>query len=147
VGREHTILPARSCAVGVARRYARGVFERWGVPAPWVGEALVVVSELGTNAVVHGASPARKPVTLTLEFVSCRVGAALLITVRDVTPVSLALHLGLTGRQPSPCGWASGGRGLAIVRGLADRVEAHAEPDGKAVSALFLLLRPEHQAA
>jgi len=40
-------------AVGAARRYVRGVLDREGVEA---GEALLVVSELATNAVAHGGA-------------------------------------------------------------------------------------------
>ncbi|MFI7410716.1 ATP-binding protein [Streptomyces sp. NPDC049627] len=51
-------LPHISEAVSVVRRQARTVLTRWRVPTPTADDALLVISELTTNAIVHALPPA-----------------------------------------------------------------------------------------
>ncbi len=86
-----------------ARRFATEVVTDWGRPE-LVHDVAMVVSELATNAVVHG----RSDFTLIL----CRQGATVRIAVRDRCtdpPVP----------RPSPP--EGGGRGLVLVGAIADR--------------------------
>ncbi|MGW4818349.1 ATP-binding protein [Streptomyces sp. NPDC004227] len=98
--------------VGRARRWARSRLAGSGIAAdePLAENLVLLVSELVTNAVVHTGCPA----VLRL-FLS--VGPAGAVTVRlEVTDAS--------ARAPVPrCPGdeSTGGRGLALVDGLADR--------------------------
>lgn len=98
--------------VGRARRWARSRLAGAGITADEsLAETLVLlVSELVTNAVVHTGCPAVLRLTLP--------GAA-------AQPAVVRLEVAdASGRAPVPrCadGDATGGRGLALVDGLADR--------------------------
>jgi anti-sigma regulatory factor (Ser/Thr protein kinase) len=82
-------------------------------------DAQLLVSELVTNALRHGAPP----ITVRLE---CEGGTALAVSVSD-----------LSRSQPKPRDAADGdenGRGLALVDFISDRWGYHAHPlDGKVV--------------
>ncbi|MFC5851840.1 ATP-binding protein [Streptomyces chlorus] len=98
--------------VGRARRWARSRLAGSGIAAdePLAETLILLVSELVTNAVVHTGCPA----VLRLSLPGATAGEA---TVRlEVADRSC--------RAPVPrCvdGDATGGRGLALVDGLADR--------------------------
>ncbi|MFE9093485.1 ATP-binding protein [Streptomyces sp. NPDC007264] len=96
-------LPAVPAAVGTARRNVRALLERWGTGRETSDNAVLVTSELVTNAVMHTGS----------ERVVCRVrtdGRRLRIEVEDenrAAPVALS-----SGPDDQ------GGRGLALVCAL-----------------------------
>ena len=55
-------------AVSAVRRRTRDILVQWGVPTPTADDALLVISELATNAIVHaleltdaGPAPRRRP--------------------------------------------------------------------------------------
>ena len=110
--------------VGRARRWARSRLAGSGIGADEaLAETLILlVSELVTNAVVHTGCPAVLRLSLPCT-------AAEQATVRlEVADAS--------GRAPVPrCvdGEATGGRGLALVDGLADRWGWSAEGAGKRI--------------
>ncbi|MFF7448358.1 MULTISPECIES: ATP-binding protein [unclassified Streptomyces] len=110
--------------VGRARRWARSRLARSGVGAdePLAETVVLLVSELVTNAVVHTGRPA----VLLLSLPGTATEQA---TVRlEVADAS--------GRAPVPrCvdGDATGGRGLALVDGLADRWGWTLEGAGKRI--------------
>jgi anti-sigma regulatory factor (Ser/Thr protein kinase) len=86
--------------VRAARHFAMGVVGRWGLDAEDVD---LVVSELATNAVLHG----RSPFTLSLK----QEGRRVIITVADdnsTLPMAL----------PVVSAYARNGRGLGIVARL-----------------------------
>jgi anti-sigma regulatory factor (Ser/Thr protein kinase) len=56
-------LPARPAAVGTARRVVRDLLIAWGVPEGSRDDAVLVISELVTNALVHTAG----------ERIACRL--------------------------------------------------------------------------
>ncbi|MBQ0829356.1 ATP-binding protein [Streptomyces tagetis] len=110
--------------VGRARRWA---CSRLAVSAIAADESLaetmaLLVSELVTNAVVHTGRPAVLRLYLPAEAAD---GATVRLEVDDIS-----------GRAPAPrCpnGDATGGRGLALVEGLADRWGWVREGAGKRV--------------
>ncbi|MDI9835997.1 MULTISPECIES: ATP-binding protein [Streptomyces] len=110
--------------VGRARRWARSRLAGSGIGAdePLAETLILLVSELVTNAVVHTGCPA----VLRLSLPEAPQDSA---TVRlEVADRS--------GRAPVPrCadGDATGGRGLALVDGLADRWGWASEGSGKRI--------------
>ncbi|MFD4509714.1 ATP-binding protein [Streptomyces sp. NPDC058457] len=114
--------------VGRARRWARSRLAGSGIAAdePLAETLILLVSELVTNAVVHTGCPA--VLRLLLPGVDRR-GADESVTVRlEVADAS--------DRAPVPrCadGDATGGRGLALVDGLADRWGWSPEGAGKRI--------------
>ncbi|RII19583.1 Histidine kinase-, DNA gyrase B-, and HSP90-like ATPase [Streptomyces sp. YIM 130001] len=107
--------------MGKARARTRLLLTVWR----WSGDvedAVLVVSELVTNAVRHAARPGR---VLVLRLAVLENGT-LLVDVSDPVP-----GLGPTGTATSECG-----RGLSIVRALCTRVEWFLRPHtGKTVRA------------
>ncbi|MEU5213151.1 ATP-binding protein [Streptomyces sp. NPDC020742] len=110
--------PADLRAVGEVRRELRQLLSRW--TAPGGGEltevATLLTSELVTNALVHAEGGA---------VVTARVGDRLRVEVRDGTP----------GRPeiPTPTTEDTSGRGLMLVRALADAWGIRTEGLGKCV--------------
>ncbi len=98
-------IPCAPEAVGEARALVRDTLTAWGMPA-LADDAELIVSELVTNALRHGAAP----VVLTLSAIG---PAALACAVADGGP-----KLPKLDRQP-PGPDAIDGRGLGIVRALA----------------------------
>ncbi|MGW0496231.1 SpoIIE family protein phosphatase [Streptomyces sp. NPDC003007] len=89
-------------AVGHARRFARRTLRSWGVTVDQ-DAALLVVSELVTNALVHTDGQVRMDLTL--------VNNRLRIAVADASPRSPV--------RPTSIGWeATGGRGILLVEAL-----------------------------
>ncbi|MCX3289967.1 SpoIIE family protein phosphatase [Streptomyces sp. NEAU-H22] len=89
-------------AVGHARRFARRTLRSWGVAVDY-DAALLVVSELVTNALVHTDDKVRMDLTL--------VNNRLRIAVADASPRSPV--------RPASIGWeATGGRGILLVEAL-----------------------------
>ncbi|MFF9209103.1 MULTISPECIES: SpoIIE family protein phosphatase [unclassified Streptomyces] len=92
-------------AVGHARRFARRSLRSWGVPSSDADAALLVVSELVTNALVHTEGQVRLSLTL--------VNHRLRIAVTDASP--------RTPVKPTSIGWeATGGRGILLVEAVSD---------------------------
>lgn len=113
--------------VGRARRWARSRLAGSGIQAdePLAETLILLVSELVTNAVVHTGCPA--VLRLSLPDVA---GVA-----QDCATVRLEVA-DRSGRAPVPrCadGDATGGRGLALVDGLADRWGWSTEGAGKRI--------------
>jgi anti-sigma regulatory factor (Ser/Thr protein kinase) len=97
-----------------ARRATRSHLQDWHVPAPVVDDALIVVSELVTNAVRHAGDESD-----TLELELARSGDHLRVALSDGSTAS-----------PSPRSAshvAEDGRGMAILAALSDRwgIEPH----------------------
>jgi two-component sensor histidine kinase len=110
--------------VGRARRWARSRLAGSGIAAdePLAETLILLVSELVTNAVVHTGCPAVLRLSLP--------GAA-----AESAPVRLEVA-DTSARAPVPrCadGDATGGRGLALVDGLADRWGWSPEGAGKRI--------------
>jgi anti-sigma regulatory factor (Ser/Thr protein kinase) len=53
---DETVLPATPEAVAAARRHVRGVLSTWRIPPDQIDDAMLIVSELATNATCHGGA-------------------------------------------------------------------------------------------
>ncbi|MGW1157920.1 ATP-binding protein [Streptomyces sp. NPDC002513] len=98
-------LRAVPATVGAARSSVRGLLRRWGTGAETSENAVLVISELVTNAVLHTAS----------ERVVCRVstdGQRLRIEVEDQSLSGTVPARGCPGLDDQ------GGRGLMLVCAL-----------------------------
>lgn len=109
-------LPADPTSVARARQFLAGTFASWGL-VEFTGDALVVVSELVTNAITHGRS-------------SCKLRLA----VND-TAVRIAVTDGGEGTpDPRPLSdTRPDGRGLHIVGALSSAWGIDMVPEGKRV--------------
>lgn len=119
-----TVFPAVPESVGAARRFTRAALSRHGVGAEITDTALLLVSELATNAIVHASS------TIRLRI---GVGEEIRVEVLD-------------GSEDAPVVGSSGpenesGRGLSIVATLADTWDWTSTATGKVV--WFALARGE----
>jgi anti-sigma regulatory factor (Ser/Thr protein kinase) len=102
---------------GRARRLALSVLSEWGCSPSLLRDAVVVVSELATNAVLHAASSFSLSVALE--------DSILRIAVHDARPLSVTMHNG--GLSPRPT------HGLGLVEALSLRWGAEGTAQGKAV--------------
>ena len=101
-------------AAAQARRFVRETLRSWGVPGPapqassLVDDAVLLTSELVTNAVVHAG---------TQVMLTCRMGnKAVEIAVRDRHP---ARSLTSSRQPPGDLGERTSGRGLMLPSALA----------------------------
>ncbi|MFF4364196.1 ATP-binding protein [Streptomyces sp. NPDC001604] len=101
-------------AVSAVRRRARTVLTRWLVPPSTADDALLVISELTTNAIVH----AQPPAVLRLSMPEDGHRGGLRIEVTDAGPVCRRRpsHPG-----PHPADHHENGRGTGIVAALSTR--------------------------
>jgi anti-sigma regulatory factor (Ser/Thr protein kinase) len=116
--RDELLLAPTLSAPAAARAFVQQVCHYWepALPdSPLVGRAVLVASELVTNAVVH----ARTDLRLRLEL----RGDWLHLAVRDGSPRLLRL---VTARDPE----AEGGRGLWLVEQLGRAWGINRHPDG-----------------
>ena len=99
-------------AVGDVRRWARACLRDWGVAADRVDDALLCLSELAANAVMHTEQSFE--VRLVLD------PGALTVTVRDrgAGPGPVLGRRPETARQPEPDPLDVHGRGLQLVEAL-----------------------------
>ncbi|QGV77031.1 ATP-binding protein [Streptomyces ficellus] len=122
-------LAAEEDQVRTAREFTAAVLGRWHMPADDRDSVVLIVSELATNAVLHGGS--EMTVRLALG------GDILHVAVTDcgATPA----------RRPERPGGdpVEHGRGLGIVECLAHWTDVRQEADGRQVHA-HLLLTPPH---
>jgi anti-sigma regulatory factor (Ser/Thr protein kinase) len=108
-------------AVATVRRRARALLTEWGLPTGSLEDALVVISELITNAILHALPPA----VLRLCWSEIAGRPVLRIEVTD------------GGSVPRPRRWPSEaavpdehGRGLGIVSALSVRCGTHVRSGG-----------------
>ncbi|MFJ9906307.1 SpoIIE family protein phosphatase [Streptomyces sp. NPDC101152] len=114
-------------AVGHARRFTRRTMRAWGVERDDTDAALLVVSELVTNALVHTDGQVRLDLTL--------LDNRLRVSVADSSP--------RTPVKPTSIGWeATGGRGILLVEAMSDTWGAVPVSGGKQVWAEVPLARP-----
>ena len=105
--RAHLDLLPEPASAGAGRRAVAEVLTDWGLPQETVSDAMLVVSELVTNAVLH--APATDPLGLDLSV----VGGVLRVALSDGS----ARH----PRRRTPTGQDEGGRGIGILDALASR--------------------------
>lgn len=118
-------------SVPAARRYACETLAGWGLAeAERSEDVLLCVSELVTNALLHGVPPGR----LFLLFLRYD-GRVLRVEVHDSGPGVPRTVDGGKGRN----GWDEGGRGLLLVAALSDEWGVRGREPGKAVWCEFTL--------
>ncbi|MET8508730.1 ATP-binding protein [Streptomyces sp. NPDC004787] len=106
-------------APATARHTARAILETWGLDDEQLYDALLVISELVTNAVVH----ALPPVILHLHATAEETG-------------SVQVHVSDGGPQPAAAGWAADrpedehGRGENIITTLAGNTGTSSDTNG-----------------
>ncbi len=98
-------LPPDPEAVGKGREMTRDVLHSWGL-GDLVGEVLIIISELCTNAIRHGGSPA----SLSLRAAGRCVGGEVADSGAPFVP-----------RPREPSDQDEHGRGLMLVAAFADR--------------------------
>ncbi|EHN74796.1 ATP-binding protein [Streptomyces coelicoflavus] len=117
---------AREQDVRAARRFTAAVLARWRVRGEDREAAVLIVSELATNAVRHG----RSDLTVALALAG------------DILRIDVTDH-GAPSAPPRPAAPGECGRGLDIVGCLADRTETVRHPWGRRVSAEIGVTGPE----
>ncbi|MET9735140.1 ATP-binding protein [Streptomyces sp. NPDC006458] len=103
----HLSLEHAPHAVRTARQHARTTLHAWGLPLPIIEDAVVVISELVTNAHLHTPNGPADIHLLTHD-------QGLVISVRDTCPATTDLPAAPPGTDEDH------GRGLNIVRALAE---------------------------
>ena len=116
VATAETRIESQASGVVAARCFTAETFDRWSAPSV-PGDLELLVSELVTNAVVHGSPPIRLRLT--------RLGDEVLIEVDDGSLDSP--HRRHPGQDEEH------GRGLHILNRLARRWGVSRRPDGKTV--------------
>ena len=111
---EHLRVPHIPEAVSAVRRRARTVLAGWRVPTSEADDALLVISELTTNAIVHALPPA----VLRLSMPDDDSYRGLRIEVTDAGPVG---RRGPTPGGPHLADHHESGRGTGIVAALSIR--------------------------
>ncbi|MER7843511.1 ATP-binding protein [Kitasatospora sp. NPDC096077] len=130
--------PADRASIGSVRRWAQQVIEELGLGndelGDFAGDVKVVLSELATNAVVHGCGGGRPGLALSAALGLTEDGA-LRACVSDLGPGRPELR--------AADGEAVSGRGLALVLALTDRFGVDSlAGGGKSVWAEFDLSAP-----
>jgi len=113
--------------VSTARRFVRSNLT--GVPDAVASDAQLVASELVTNAIEHGAGG---PVTMSVHFGDDAVA----VTVESVGP---APGVGAVDDWRSADADEITGRGLGIVRAVADEVSVTRSPGRLVITASILV--------
>lgn len=101
----HLPLPKAPQAPGLARRELRRALAEWGITER-IDDAMLVVSELATNAVRYGAEP--------IELHATFADQTLVIAVQDGHPSDLPYPKVLTETEPN-------GRGMHLVSAASSR--------------------------
>lgn len=96
-------------SIRIARDFVTQTLDAYAIGTAVVDDAVLIVSELLTNAVLHGSDSAECDVTVKLIGIAMR----LRIEVYDASPLAPAQRLEDNGIE--------NGRGLVIVDRLADR--------------------------
>ncbi|MBX9395369.1 ATP-binding protein [Streptomyces sp. TRM72054] len=128
--------PRSRTSVHAAREFALETLTDWGC-TDRLDDIRLCVSELATNALLHGVPPGREYcVSLSLD------GAVICLAVRDSGDRSI-LPRELASRTVE--GDDCSGRGLLLVQALADDIGATEHVVGKTVWAIFKVACPSRQ--
>jgi anti-sigma regulatory factor (Ser/Thr protein kinase) len=112
-----TVFPAVPESIGAARRFTRAALRRHSIPPDTIDTAILLVSELATNALLHADSAIRLRVRVADDDVR--------IEVCDSSPDGPVLGSG---------GWErESGRGMELVSTLAKGWDWSPRDDGKVI--------------
>jgi anti-sigma regulatory factor (Ser/Thr protein kinase) len=111
-----TVFPAVPESIGAARRFTQAALRRHEVPPETIDTAILLVSELATNALVHAAGEIR---------VRVRVGDEIRIEVFDLSSDGPMVRTEGFERES--------GRGMELVSNLAAGWDWAPRGDGKVV--------------
>lgn len=141
-------LPPALPAAAAARRFATAQCGKWDLEA-LSDNAILTLSELVTNAVVHAATPIAVTMSLVGEYLEVAVSddsprAPILRPARldlnadikaliDRAPQDLSEGTHPKGLHIGPSGSIAGGRGMLVVDAVADEWGVAARTTGKAV--------------
>lgn len=121
----HRRFPRSRTSVRDARTFVRQTLTDWG-RIDRLDDITLCVSELATNALLHGAPPGRQYcVSLTLD------ASVIRLAVRDSGDQQLSVDV------PEPDSEACSGRGLRLAREVADDMGVTQEVVGKSVWVAF----------
>ncbi|MFK0065933.1 ATP-binding protein [Streptomyces sp. NPDC091046] len=130
----HRRFPRSRASVRDARAFVRQVLTGWG-RTDRLDDITLCVSELATNALLHGAPPGREYcVSLTLD------GSVIRLAVRDSGDRQFDID------APEADWEACSGRGLRLVQELADDMGVTQEVVGKSVWVVIKSVSPSDDA-
>jgi len=118
------VLPEAGAVQG-ARSFVKEQLSTWGAPEALVRDAILLVSELASNAIIHGRPPIELRLRQTSEHILIEVDDGATVLPRKLRPTPDDEH----------------GRGLVIASLLSDRWGTRPLRDGKSVWCLFALQR------
>src|SRR5947209_2756867 len=110
-------VPAEMAALREGRHFASTTLRDWNLPEGVIEDATLIVSELLTNAMVHGRAPIRLRLRVTPDELAIEVDDAASAMPRKLRATTDDIH----------------GRGLAIVAEMSTRWAARADGYGKTV--------------
>ena len=121
------VLPSTPESVRIARFHVRAALRYHGL-IEYADDAVMITSELVTNAIRHAGEDPAETIGVTLARVLDQVALGVIVT--DSSPEGPVMH-------ETP-GTSERGRGLQVVEALSDHWGWHPEPGGKAVYAVIV---------
>ncbi|MDA0166534.1 SpoIIE family protein phosphatase [Solirubrobacter ginsenosidimutans] len=112
-------------AVHQARSFTRGTLDEWSLPVSLARDAILLVSEMVTNAIVHGRAPIHLHLRHAREHLVVEVEDTATAVPRKLRPTTNDVH----------------GRGLQLVAMMADEWGTRPIHDGKSVWCALELTR------
>jgi anti-sigma regulatory factor (Ser/Thr protein kinase) len=112
-------------AVHQARSFTRGTLAEWALPDSLARDAILLVSEMVTNAIVHGRAPIHLRLRRAREHLLVEVDDTATAVPRKLRPTANDVH----------------GRGLQLVAMMADEWGTRPIRDGKSVWCSLALTR------
>ena len=112
-------------AVHQARSFTRGTLDTWALPTSLARDAILLVSEMVTNAIVHGRAPIHLRLLHAREHLLVEVDDMATAVPRKLRPTANDIH----------------GRGLQLVAMMADEWGTRPIHDGKSVWCALALTR------
>lgn len=144
--RRMAVLPVDVHAPELARRVVTAVAADWALPAAAAADAVSVVSELVTNAVLHAewgdVAADQRAIPLEIAWDAQRRTLALTVSDPDPRVPELRTEPGKDELLSPATRAGEGGAGLHIVAALAERWFVDAAEDGKSVTAVIATTSP-----
>ena len=123
-------VPAQPQSATAARHWLVATLQHWALPVD-LDTAQLLLSEIVTNAILHGADPAAGEAVITTELAETRVG--LRVEVRDPNQGIVMGSRSVPGDGDRGADLAESGRGLGVVGALAVEWGVLEESGGKCI--------------